>query len=108
MADNLQGEELKLQLTSLEKTLRENENKYKKETALLKQKIELLKIELKDSQERELSTRRLHDTMFNAFKNDPKNSSQFGDPNIDKLIKEYDSKLKYLAERNEKLEQALN
>ena len=55
---------------SLEKQLRDKDNSFKKERALLSQKIELLELQLKDSIEREESTKRLHDTMLNAFKQD--------------------------------------
>lgn len=95
------------QILSLEKQMRERDNSYKKENALLQQKIELLNIQLKDSHEREQSTKRLHDTMISAFKNEDKEESQFGDPHIDKLVKQYDNKVKYLTERNEKLEKML-
>lgn len=93
------------QLSSLQNHLREAENKYKKEIALLQQKIELLNIELKDSCEREQNTKRLHDTMLNAFRNEGSGESKFGDPNVDKLVQQYEHKVKYLTERNEKLEQ---
>lgn len=95
-------------IKELSKQMREQDIKFKKEKALLTQKIELLKIELKDSQDREQSTRRLHDTMLSAFKQDTKDGSQFGDGNVDKLINEYQNKVSYLSSRNQQLEDFLS
>ena len=63
---------------SMEKQIRDHDNVYKKEKAMLTQKIELLSIQLKDSQEREESTRRLHDTMLSALKQDTNENLQLG------------------------------
>ena len=107
MAESNHQESLQWRIASLEKQLREKDNSFKKENALLSQKIELLNIQLKDSQEREENTRRMHSTMLSAFKDNKQESSKFGDPNIDKLIKEYENKVKYLTERNRKLEESI-
>lgn len=103
-----QTTEQHIDVKELSKQMREQDIKFKKEKALLTQKIELLKIELKDSQDREQSTRRLHDTMLSAFKQDPKDNSQFGDGNVDKLINEYQNKVSYLSSRNQQLEESLS
>lgn len=95
-------------LLTLEKQLRDKDIAFKKEKALLAQKIELLNIQLKDAQEREESTRRLHDTMFSAFKQDPKDGQLIDRHNFDNLLKEYESKIVSLTERNFILESGLN
>ena len=41
-----------------------------KEEALLSQKVEILELQLKDSQEREENLRRMHDTMLGVFRNE--------------------------------------
>lgn len=93
---------------TLEKQLRDRDIAFKKEKALLAQKIELLNIQLKDSQEREESNRRLHDTMFSAFKQDSKNGSQSDYENFDNLLREYEQKIARLTERNLALESGLS
>lgn len=55
---------------SAEKQLREQETANKKEKALLTQKIELLELQLKDSQEREEQAKRMHNTILSAFNKD--------------------------------------
>jgi hypothetical protein len=108
VADNSQSVDEPIDNKKLERQLREQDIRSKKEGALLTQKIDLLKIELKDSQDREKSTRRLHDTMISAFKQDSKDVSQYGDGNLDKLINEYKNKVDYLASRNQQLEDSLS
>jgi hypothetical protein len=108
VADNAQSVDEPIDNKKLEKQLREQDIRSKKESALLTQKIDLLKIELKDSQDREKSTRRLHDTMLSAFKEDSKDVSQYGNGNLDKLINEYKNKVDYLASRNQQLEDSLS
>jgi hypothetical protein len=108
VSDSARSVEEPIDKKKLEKQLREHDIRSKKESALLTQKIDLLKIELKDSHDREKSTQRLHDTMLSAFKDNSKDVSQYGDGNIDKLINEYKNKVDYLASRNQQLEDSLS
>ena len=48
-----------------------------KQTAVLTQKIELLNLQLKDAEERELNFKKMHDTMMAALNGDQKDKDQF-------------------------------
>ena len=50
--------------------MRQKESDFAKERAILKQKVELLELQLKDSTEREESQRKMHETMINCLKKD--------------------------------------
>lgn len=67
-----------LSAQNVEKQLRDNDALYKKEKAILSQKIEFLNLQLKDSQEREENTRKLHETMLSALNQDNSNSAHLG------------------------------
>jgi hypothetical protein len=66
----------------------------------LKQKIELLNIQLKDSQDRELTTKKLHDTMLNAFKNNSQQEENMGESKMKMLVEEYEQKIADLVDTN--------
>ena len=48
-----------------------------KQTAVLNQKIELLNLQLKDAEERELNFKKMHDTMMSALNGDQPEKNQF-------------------------------
>jgi hypothetical protein len=76
--------------------MQQQEIDYKKEIAILSQKIELLSIQLKDSKEREESTKRLHDTMLSVFNRHSSTDFTENSEDIHNLILEYGNTLFYM------------
>ena len=68
----------------VQRQLQQDITEFKKQNAILSQKIELLQIQLKDSQDREETTKRLHETMLSAF---DENKSDIKIPNADEIHK---------------------
>jgi hypothetical protein len=47
--------------------MRRKETEFEKAKAILQQKVELLELQLKESQEREDNTKKMHETLMNAL-----------------------------------------
>lgn len=80
------------ELNLLKKQLQQQENDFKREKAILSHKIELLTIQLKDSQEREETAKRLHETMLSVFNTEKGIDHLANSEEIYKLINEYGKK----------------
>lgn len=91
------------QLRSSGSVARDSDIEFRKEKALLQQKIQLLNMQLQDSQEREENTKRMHATMLNAFKNDDDQLNSRDDENVHQIITDYEQKIGDLTNTNSNL-----
>ena len=55
--------------------MRRKETDFEKEKAILKQKAELLELQLKEANDREENIKKMHETLMFALQNDQSNSS---------------------------------
>ena len=69
--------DFRIQIEQITREKRQIEAEYRKETAVLKQKVELMKLELKEAAEREEDFRRMHETMMGALNSETPEKDQF-------------------------------
>jgi len=67
LADRLKQEQ---DMQTMKKEMRQKEAELKKENAILHQQVELLKIQLQESQEREINLKKMNENVMNALKRD--------------------------------------
>ncbi|CDW83552.1 UNKNOWN [Stylonychia lemnae] len=67
------------EIFDLKKDMRRKDTEHEKQKAILQQKVELLELQLKESQEREYNIKKMHETLMNALQND-NSSSGFKTP----------------------------